>query len=46
MKSVDFEADLVAGRDDVGHRQCRAVGGALEMAEHAAALADEGDARL
>ena len=39
-----IQAGLVAGRDDVGQRHAAAVGGALEMAEHAAALADEGDA--
>ena len=41
-----FEAGLVAGRDHVGERKPEPVGGALEVAEQAAALADEGDAVL
>ena len=41
-----FEAGLVAGRDHVGERNAAAVGRALEVAEQAAALADEGDAVL
>ena len=41
-----FEAGLVAGRDHVAERKAEAVGGALEVAEQAAALADEGDAVL
>ena len=41
-----LEAGLVAGRDHVAERQAEPIGGALEMAEQAAALADEGDAAL
>ena len=38
-----FEARLVAGRDHIGERNAAAVGGTLEVAKQAAALADEGD---
>ena len=41
-----FEAGLVAGRDHVGERKAEPVGGALEVTEQAAALADEGDTVL
>jgi hypothetical protein len=41
-----FEAGLVAGRDHVGERKAAPVDGALEVAEQAAALADEGNAAL
>ena len=38
-----FEAGLVAGRDHVAERKAEAIGGALEVAEQAATLPDEGN---
>src|SRR5215831_1389422 len=41
-----FEPRLIAGRDDVGQRKPAPIGGTLEVAEQAAALADKGNASL
>src|SRR5262249_41706573 len=41
-----FEPRLIAGRDHVGERKAAPVGGTLEVAEQASALADKGNASL
>ena len=46
MKSVELQTNLVAGRDDIGQGHPATVGRSLEVTEHAAALADEGQSRL
>src|SRR6516225_2433856 len=41
-----FEPGLVAGRDHVSEREAAPIGGTLEVAEQASALADKGNASL